>query len=305
MTHCGDANPPAIVADRFREAVRRSLEPARGTYIYDSVVRDVEDKTSPLDPCGYCKWLRGLLAYCSEALGVGSPKILDLGCGAGELTTIMNLLGYDAVGADVSERALELARILADENHLSENRILKIEGRHLPFNDDTFDIVVMISVLEHIDDEAMTWLVPELKRVCRGIVFIQVPSSMKVSDDHTGLKFVPWLPHRIASFYVALRGKRYRYVISESKRWDVVHRNLDHIERLFTNDFNMNIAPSRHSFPQCVEQDAVLDIRKRIVIGPLSLPVCVPLPWRYLRKALGKRIEYFYPYYNLIFRRAG
>lgn len=306
MTKVDNRKTVAMVAERFREAATKSIDHARGTYIYEAAVRDIHEKTSSQDPCGYSSWLDGLLTYCEKTFCPGFPtKILDVGCGTGELTVMMNLLGYDAVGADVNHRTLELAKILAVENQISEVRFVHVAQHRLPFEADSFDIITMISVLEHMDDVTLTWLVPELARVCRGIVFVQVPSRMKLSDDHTGLKFVPWLPSRIAAFYVALRGRRYRYQISDSQRWDVVYRDLAQIERYFSKRFEMHIAPSQHSFPQCTDSDAVLDIRKQVRFGPLSFPLRIPILTRHLGRAAGMRMEHFYPYYNLVFRRLG
>jgi ubiquinone/menaquinone biosynthesis C-methylase UbiE len=292
-----------LKAEQFRAASLAALSHARGTYIYDASVRELENKTSPSDPSGYSSWLSGLLAYCANTFQMHSPKILDLGCGAGEFTVIMNQLGYTAIGADVNQQSLSLARILASENWVREEIFFHVPAKTLPFDDDSFDIVTLISALEHIDNSAMKWLVPEIARVCRGIVFIQVPSSMKVSDDHTGLKFVPWLPSRIAAFYIALRGPRYRYLISESKRWDVMHRNLRQIKALFSSEFDFHMVPPAHSFPNCGPGDAVLDLRKTVHLGRIALAIRFPLLLRYFRKAMGEEIEFFYPYYNVIFAK--
>ena len=289
-------------ASRFRKEVLSTLEPARGTYIYEASVRDLNEKTSPEDPCGYGSWLRGLIEYARRILELTEMRILDLGCGHGEFTVMMNLMGYDAMGLDVSDESLRLARILADENGIAPGRFVKGENGKLPFDDKSFDLVVMISSLEHISDATLSWLVPELDRVCRGIVFVQVPSAMKISDDHTGLKFVPWLPPRVASAYIALRGRRYRYWISESHEWDVTYRDLRTIENRFAKHFSMSIVPPEHSYPPIGQRDAVLDVKKRIDLGAFSFSVRIPLVTRYLQKAMGARIEHFYPYYNVAFR---
>jgi SAM-dependent methyltransferase len=215
----------------------------------------------------------------------------------------MNLLGYDAIGLDVNDRSLRLARLLAKENDLPDDRFVKASRQALPFEDDSFDVVALISSLEHIDDPTLSWLVPELARVCRGVVFIQVPSAMKVSDDHTGLKFVPWMPAAIAAMYVALRGKRYRYLISESSKWDVIYRNLNQIERRFKPRFSMHMVPAAHAYPPCTPGDAVFDVRKILRVGPVSVTIRIPLLFRHFRRAAGTRIEHFFPYYNVVFRK--
>jgi 2-polyprenyl-3-methyl-5-hydroxy-6-metoxy-1,4-benzoquinol methylase len=289
--------------NRFREAVIESLEHARGTFIYQAARRDLDEKTSPEDPCGYRNWLSRLLGYCTRTFDLNNPRILDLGCGTGEFVVMMNQMGHNAKGADLNDGSLVLARILAVDNGIDPGNFVHVSDRRLPFADDVFDIITMISVLEHVDDDALAWLVPELARICHGVVFVQVPSAMKVSDDHTGLKFVPWLPRSIASRYVALRGRRYRYLISASNTWDVVYRDLSQIESCFSKHFEMQLVPSACSYPPCQEKDAVLDLRSTIRLRSFSLPIRIPLVSRYLRRATGTRIEHFYPYHNVVFRR--
>jgi hypothetical protein len=161
----------------------------------------------------------------------------------------------------------------------------------------------MISSLEHMDEQTLAWLVPEMARVCRGVVFVQVPSAMKTSDDHTGLKLVPWMPSWLASRYIAARGKRYRYLISGSGKWDVVYRNLRQIERSFESHFEPHLAPTDCSYPRCEPGDAVLDLRKTIRVGSRSFVLRIPLLHRRALRMMGAPVEFFYPYYNLIFHR--
>lgn len=292
-------SPIEIRADQFRREVLASLEPARGTYIYEAAVRDLDEKTAGDDPCGYQRWLAGLLEYCRRECGVDRLRILDLGSGNGELTVLMNLMGYDAIGLDVNDHGLRLARILAAENGISPDRFVKGRDAGLPFDTRSFDVVTMISSLEHIDDTTLSWLVPELARICRGLVIVQVPSPMKVSDDHTSLKFVPWMPGGLARRYVALRGGRYRYCISESGNWDVVYRDFSRIEALFKDHFSIRFLPREHSYPPCGPEDAVFSVANRICLGRTSVNVRVPIPWRILKRMAGAPIEHFYPYYNL------
>ena len=292
-----------MVASNFRSEVLRNLEHARGTYIYEASVRDLHEKTSPDDPCGYRQWLSGLVEYAKQTFGLPVPRILDLGCGHGEFTVMLNLLGYDTVGLDINEEGLRLARLLAAENGIAPDQFVKGQEGRLPFADGQFDLVVMISSLEHIPDRTLSWLVPEVHRVCTGIVFVQVPSAMKVSDDHTGLRFVPWLPRPLAAAYVAARGRRYRYLISESREWDVVYRDLGAIESAFRSHFTMCLVPPCHSYPPIGDKDAVLDLKKKVTLGRVSFAIRVPLVHRRLQRALGVPLAHFYPYYNVVFRK--
>ncbi len=53
----------------------------------------------------WCKYLTGLL----KEYGVDDGLVLDLGCGTGSLTELLDEEGYDMIGIDYSEEMLELA----------------------------------------------------------------------------------------------------------------------------------------------------------------------------------------------------
>src|SRR5262245_45754770 len=159
------SNP--LKAEQFLEAVRTSLAPAKGTYIYEACIRNYLEKTSPTDSSGYVRWLSRLLPYLSKQYSLRGNRVLDFGCGTGELTVLMTLLGCDATGIDVHAKDIRLAKILANENGLSESIFVCSEDeKSLPFEDNSFDIITMISVLEHMTDDALKRLVPELARIC-------------------------------------------------------------------------------------------------------------------------------------------
>jgi 2-polyprenyl-3-methyl-5-hydroxy-6-metoxy-1,4-benzoquinol methylase len=290
-----------IKAERFLDAVRVNLAPAKGTYIYDACIRNYLEKFSPEDSSGYVRWLTRLLPYLVDRFKLGGNKTLDLGCGTGELTVLMRLLGFDATGVDIHQQDVRMAKLLAAENGLSPEMFVLSDNGKLPFESKAFDIVTMISVIEHVDDDALAGMIPELARVCRGVVFIQAPNKVSVSDDHTGLKFVPWMPHWLAKGYVAARGDRYKYSISASGSWDVYFRNLKQIISRFGHYFDYDFVPASCSFPEPSDTDLVTKIGKNFRISRKKIFVGVPLPWRRIRMNRGYPKQAYYPYFNLTF----
>lgn len=68
------------------------------------------------------------------------PRVLDLGCGAGEKTDRLRSFGIDIVGVDNLEAALEKARKLAKRRLIdSTMEIVKGDLKDLPFENETFD----------------------------------------------------------------------------------------------------------------------------------------------------------------------
>lgn len=70
-------------------------------------------------------------------------KLLDVGCGVGTLVAVAEKKGWDAVGMDPSEKAKELAKKVLDIEILNSY----LADSH--FEDESFDVVVLLAVLEH------------------------------------------------------------------------------------------------------------------------------------------------------------
>ncbi len=70
-----------------------------------------------MDNVPYEEWGRYLSKLLSEN-GIKDGLVLDLGCGTGKLTRIMQSYGYDMIGVDNSYEMLDIAREHSDENIL-------------------------------------------------------------------------------------------------------------------------------------------------------------------------------------------
>lgn len=98
-------------------------------------------------------------------------RVLDLGCGVGDVTALLAESKYDATGVDVSEEALQAAR--AKHRGISVAAI-PASGR-LPFEDASFDAVYCAEVIEHVFDPRA--LLAEISRALRpgGIALVSTP----------------------------------------------------------------------------------------------------------------------------------
>ncbi|RDI44035.1 class I SAM-dependent DNA methyltransferase [Falsibacillus pallidus] len=76
----------------------------RFAYVYDFLMKDMP----------YDKWLQMVQDF-KESFGIQGKKVLDLGCGTGELTVGLAELGYDVTGVDLSDDMLMVAREKADK----------------------------------------------------------------------------------------------------------------------------------------------------------------------------------------------
>lgn len=94
--------------------------------------------------------------------------ILDVGCGTGKNMEELSHLG-SVWGVDISSEALSFCK----KRGLVQ--VKKGEAEHLPFKQESFDIVSVLDVLEHVDDRAA---IKEIKRVLKnnGFIVITVPA---------------------------------------------------------------------------------------------------------------------------------
>jgi len=107
-------------------------------------------------------------------------KILDIGCGTGE--TIKFLKNYlpkaEIYGLDSSLVAIKFAR------SRKLNNIKKGSATKLPFKDNSFDLVLLLDVLEHIKDDQKA--LKEAKRVLKpsGSIIVTAPALPFIYSDH-------------------------------------------------------------------------------------------------------------------------
>lgn len=104
-----------------------------------------------------------------EMIGAGS--VLDLGCGDGTLLDLLRLRGNDAVieGLDISPAAIKKCQ--AKGHQVAQ---FDFSNGQLPYDNDSFDYVVMLDVLEHLYNP--DGLLAEAKRVAKQYVVLSVPN---------------------------------------------------------------------------------------------------------------------------------
>lgn len=120
---------------------------------------------------------------------------LEIGCGYGRYLDVVNSMGGEIVGVELSTDSVELAQ---DFVGLRKNvHIIQADLFNIPFKECTFDRIFSIGVLHHTPDteEAFKAIVPYVKEQGEIIVWVY-PPEMKTAED-MWRKMTLKLPHRI------------------------------------------------------------------------------------------------------------
>ena len=88
-------------------------------------------------------WREELDKLCDRKKGL---ECLDIGTGTGFLAMMLAELGHDVTGIDISEKMMELGKQHTEERGVDVT-FVKGEGERMPFDDDTFDVIVNCRVL--------------------------------------------------------------------------------------------------------------------------------------------------------------
>jgi SAM-dependent methyltransferase len=114
--------------------------------------------------------LRGLRVKAILRRQPGPGRILDLGCGRGELLELFERQGWKAMGTQISQTAAEAARALRGVDvRLGELPQMGLEGA-------SFDVITAFHVVEHLQDPAL--YLREARRLIRpgGLLLVEVPN---------------------------------------------------------------------------------------------------------------------------------
>jgi 2-polyprenyl-3-methyl-5-hydroxy-6-metoxy-1,4-benzoquinol methylase len=121
--------------------------------------------------------LRAAEARFDRRRGDAPLRVLDVGCGEGQLTAAIAGAGFTVLGVDVAEEPLRRARAL----HAGLDLCRVPVDAPWPLDDASFDVVWAGETIEHVTDTA-GWL-SELRRVLRsgGSLLLSTPAHERLA----------------------------------------------------------------------------------------------------------------------------
>jgi len=118
-------------------------------------------------------------------------RILDFGYGEGGITNFLHKKGFDIIGLDRTKSNYEdINKIFPDCDFRS------YDGLNIPFEENSFDTIILNDVMEHIPYELMEKLIKRLKNIIEpnGIIYISVSNRFSIVESHTQIPFLTWFP---------------------------------------------------------------------------------------------------------------
>lgn len=120
-------------------------------------------------------------------------RVLDYGCGAGQIVNELRSRNINASGCDVFYEGGDYSKLIASE--LFDGGVIRrMEGSAIPFESDSFDFIINNQVMEHVPD--LDGVLAELERVLKpgGAVLSLFPDKGVWREGHCGIPFLHWFP---------------------------------------------------------------------------------------------------------------
>lgn len=140
---------------------------------------------------------------------INNKYALDVGCGSGGMLVALSSEYEHVIGIDVSMHSLIYAKKLLEENNCKNVSLYCCGLDYLPFEDNTFNMVSASNVIEHLQDQEKA--IGEIHRLQKkdGVFFGDIPNRYSLRPEpHVNLKFVGFMPRKLAVKYVWLMRKR-------------------------------------------------------------------------------------------------
>ena len=86
-----------------------------------------------------------------------NSKILEVGCGTGQLTNFLARYSREVYGIDLSKGSLLLAEKFRRENNIDRSFFLRMDTFNILFKENIFDIIISNGVLHHTKDAKLAF----------------------------------------------------------------------------------------------------------------------------------------------------
>lgn len=133
---------------------------------YDKIASDYCEKTRQPK---FLEWEENYIKKLMSFIATSNPLILDVGCGDGRHSIMIDNNGGRAIGVDLSKNMLREAKTLYPNGDFQ-----KMDMRRLSFKDDFFDGICSSGSIYHVTKSDVKKVIKEFRRVLKmkGVVAI-------------------------------------------------------------------------------------------------------------------------------------
>ncbi len=125
---------------------------------------------------------RAAVLRCLSECNAQGGRVLDVGCGSGVLLVNMAEMGHQVYGVDIAPGMVEEARNSFEKHGLDPDNVQLGGIEKLPYEDNSFDVVTCVGVLEYVfkEEEALS----EIKRILKknGQIIFTLPNIFKLKN---------------------------------------------------------------------------------------------------------------------------
>ncbi len=112
----------------------------------------------------------------------GVKRVLDLGCGTGRNSLPLLLKGFEVSGIDISTEGIKIFNDFLIKNDFKADLKVGDVFNTLPYEDDSFDAIISVQVLQHNTEKKIRFAINELKRVLKPKGFIFITLCGRISN---------------------------------------------------------------------------------------------------------------------------
>lgn len=165
-------------------------------------------------------------------------RLLEVGSGFGILLAVLRRdYGVETFGVEPASQGFntsyEISRDVLRDYGMDAGIVRNAVGEHLPFEDNSFDLVFSSTVLEHTQDPAR--VLAEAIRVLKpgGRMQFVYPNYGSFFDGHYVVPWIPYMPRWIARSWVRIWGRDPAFINTlqltnyfRTRRWLRPHQNI-------------------------------------------------------------------------------